>query len=166
MYKLLERSCKKHYSVYLLGARAEVLSEVVGYVQRNYPGVHIAGFRDGYFDAADEQKIAKEIKESRADILFVAMNSPRKEIFLEKWYRFMAVPVCHGVGGSFDVLAGVTKRAPAWMQRAGLEWFYRLFQEPRRMWKRYLVTNTMFITLSLEAVVRIRLGRLFNSFIP
>ena len=70
----------------------------------------------------------------------------------------MDVPVCHGVGGSFDVVAGVTKRAPGWMQNAGLEWFYRLAQEPRRLWKRYFVTNTLFIMLSIKEFMIARLG--------
>jgi N-acetylglucosaminyldiphosphoundecaprenol N-acetyl-beta-D-mannosaminyltransferase len=118
--------------------------------------------RDGYFDDTESEAVAKNIKNSKADILLVAMPSPRKENFLAKWYDFMQVPVCHGVGGSFDVMAGITKRAPHWMQDCGLEWFYRLIQEPRRMWKRYLVTNVMFTVLSIDAVIRARLCGLRN----
>ncbi len=72
----------------------------------------------------------------------------------------MDVPVCHGVGGSFDVMAGVTRRAPRWMQNLGLEWFYRVIQEPRRMWRRYLVTNTIFVGLAMKETVRARLRAL------
>ena len=88
------------------------------------------------------------------------MPSPKKENFLAKWQDIMQVPVCHGVGGSFDVMAGVAKRAPRWMQNCGLEWIYRLAQEPRRMWKRYLVTNVVFTVLSIGAVIRARLSGL------
>jgi N-acetylglucosaminyldiphosphoundecaprenol N-acetyl-beta-D-mannosaminyltransferase len=87
-------------------------------------------------------------------MLLVAVPTPRKENFLRQWRKVMDVPVCHGVGGSFDVVAGITKRAPQWMQKLGLEWFYRVMQEPGRMWKRYLVTNTIFLGLALREIVR------------
>lgn len=164
MFKLLKEANEKHHSVYFLGARPEVLHKVVNIVQTDYPGIRIAGFKDGYFDEYREQSVAQDIKDSRADILFVAISPPKKEIFLRNWRNFMNVPVCHGVGGSFDVLASVTKRAPRWMRRCGLEWLYRLIQEPRRMWKRYLVTNSIFIKLSCEAILRDRLGRLLRRF--
>jgi N-acetylglucosaminyldiphosphoundecaprenol N-acetyl-beta-D-mannosaminyltransferase len=88
------------------------------------------------------------------------MPTPRKENFLRRWRTNMGVPVCHGVGGSFDVVAGITRRAPRWMQRLGLEWLYRVLQEPGRMWKRYLVTNSLFIGLAAQEIVRARLRRL------
>ena len=162
MLKLLKRANDKHYRVFFLGARAEVLQNMVDTIQRDYPGIQIAGYRDGYFGREDECRVAEGIKQSNADILFVGINSPKKENFLKKWQSLMDVPVCHGVGGSFDVLAGVTKRAPLWMRKWGLEWFYRLIQEPKRMWKRYLVTNTIFVKLSFEAILRARLSRLFH----
>jgi len=164
MYKLLELSSEKNYAVYFLGAKPDVLRKVIEFVQNNYPGLRIAGFRDGYFKQSEEKEVAEEIRESKADILFVAMSSPKKENFLEKWHRFTLVPICHGVGGSFDIIAGITKRAPAWMQKCGLEWLYRVIQEPARMWKRYLVTNTIFIKLSFGAIVRARFSRLFRRF--
>jgi N-acetylglucosaminyldiphosphoundecaprenol N-acetyl-beta-D-mannosaminyltransferase len=157
MYRILERASARQYRVYFLGAKPEVLQRVVEITAKQYPYAVVAGHRDGYFNDSEAEVVAQDIRNSRADILFVAMSSPRKENFLAKWYDFMQVPVCHGVGGSFDVMAGVTKRAPHWMQDCGLEWFYRLIQEPRRMWKRYLVTNTMFIMLGVGAVIRARL---------
>jgi N-acetylglucosaminyldiphosphoundecaprenol N-acetyl-beta-D-mannosaminyltransferase len=159
MFELLKESDRRHYAVYFLGAKQAVLEEVVRIVKRDYPGLSVAGYRDGYFSPQDEPRVADEIRDSRADIIFVAISPPKKEIFLRKWGPVMNVPICHGVGGSFDVLAGVTRRAPRWMQKSGLEWFYRVLQEPRRMWKRYLVTNTQFIGLSLAEIVRCRLGR-------
>jgi len=154
MVELLKVADKKHWRVYFLGARPEALSRLIEVVKKDFPGVQIAGYRDGYFTEAQEEMVAKGIRDSNADILFVGISPPKKEIFLSKWHRYLNVPVCHGVGGSFDVLAGVTKRAPFWMQKSGLEWFYRVLQEPRRMWKRYLVTNTIFILLGIGAVIR------------
>jgi len=163
MYELLREANDKHYGIYFLGARREVLQEVIGIVRRDYPGIRVAGYRDGYFDKDEEESVAKNIRDSRADIIFVAISPPKKEIFLNKWQELMAVPICHGVGGSFDVLAGFTKRAPLWMQNSGLEWLYRLIQEPRRMWKRYLITNTIFLKLCFGAVLRARFGKLFRK---
>jgi N-acetylglucosaminyldiphosphoundecaprenol N-acetyl-beta-D-mannosaminyltransferase len=160
MYRILERASERRYRVYFLGAKPDVVQRVVGITAKQYPSVIIAGCRDGYFSDSEAEAVAKDIRSSRADILLVAMPSPRKENFLAKWYDLMDVPVCHGVGGSFDVMAGVTRRAPHWMQNCGLEWFYRLIQEPRRMWKRYLVTNVVFTVLGVRAVIRTRLGGL------
>jgi N-acetylglucosaminyldiphosphoundecaprenol N-acetyl-beta-D-mannosaminyltransferase len=162
MLRLLQRGAERGYGVYFLGARDEVVRQVVETVQRQFPGVRIAGYRDGYFRPDEDQAVAQAIRDSGADILFVAMSSPRKENFLRQRRDYMQVPVCHGVGGSFDVVAGTTKRAPAWMQRVGLEWFYRVIQEPRRMWKRYLVTNTIFVFLSIHAVLQARFKQIFS----
>lgn len=163
MFRLLARASERHYRVYFLGAMPDVVKRVVEITAGQYPGAVIAGYRNGYFSDSEAETVAHDIRNSRADILLVAMPSPRKENFLAKWYDFIQVPVCHGVGGSFDVMAGVTKRAPHWMQNCGLEWFYRLIQEPRRMWKRYLVTNTIFMKLSLQAVLKAKLNKLLNK---
>ena len=160
MTELLKIADKKHWRVYFLGARPEALSRLIEVVKKDFPGVQIAGYRDGYFTEAQEEAVTEGIRNSNADILFVGISPPKKEIFLGKWHQHLNVPVCHGVGGSFDVLAGVTKRAPLWMQKSGLEWFYRVLQEPRRMWKRYLITNVVFIGLSLKAIIKTWAGRL------
>lgn len=158
MHELLKLADQKHYGVYFLGAKLEVVKKVVKWTHDNLPGVRIAGCRDGYFKENQAQQVAEEIRDSKTDILFVAITPPKKEIFLRKYSKMMNVPVCHGVGGSFDVVAGVTKRAPIWMQKCGLEWFYRVLQEPRRMWKRYLFTNTAFLFLAIKEIVRYRFG--------
>lgn len=163
MYELLKEANKKHYRVYFLGAKSEVLQKMIKTIQKDYPGIPIAGYRDGFFDKDQEQSVAEDIRDSHADILFVGISSPKKEIFLRKWRKFMDVPICHGVGGSFDILAGVTNRAPIWMRKCGLEWLYRLIQEPRRMWRRYLITNAIFIRLSFAAILRARFGKLFRK---
>ncbi len=157
MQELLKLADQKHYGVFFLGAKQNVVEKVVEWTRNHHPGVRIAGFRDGYFQKDQEQQVAEEIRDSHADILFVAITPPKKEIFLRKYSKMMGVPVCHGVGGSFDVVAGLTKRAPVWMQKTGMEWFYRVMQEPGRMWKRYFVTNTKFIWLSFVEILKCRL---------
>lgn len=157
MNALLALADRQRYGVYFLGARQDVVEQVVRHVRRAYPGVRMAGYRNGYFSSEEEPAVVEAIRASRADILLVAVPTPRKENFLHRWRTEMDVPVCHGVGGSFNVVAGITKRTPGWVQKAGLEWFYRVLQEPRRMWKRYLVTNTAFVGLALKEVLQARL---------
>lgn len=147
MEELVRLAAEKGYSIYFLGARPEVVRKVVKIYREKYPSLKVAGYRDGYFRPEEEGKVADEIRASGADIIFLAFGSPKKEQFVSRYLYQMNVPVVHGVGGSFDVVAGVTRRAPVWMQSWGLEWFYRFLQEPRRMWKRYLFTNTGFALL-------------------
>ena len=149
MVRLIERANEKNYRVYCLGATDEVLGCVVEQIKRDHPGVQLVGWQNGYFKADQEADVAAAIAEARPDILFVAMSSPRKEAFLARWAGSMGVCVCHGVGGAFDVLAGKVHRAPERWQRLGLEWLYRVLQEPRRLWRRYLVTNTLFVSMVL-----------------
>lgn len=147
---MLTLAHREGHSVYLLGARPEVLEKLVDQIQRRWPGLHVAGSRDGYFDASESADVAAKITHSGADMLFLGMTTPKKEIFLGTYGESLGVPVLHGVGGSFDVLAGLTRRAPLLWQRWGMEWAYRVLQEPRRLWKRYLTTNTLFLFLLLR----------------
>ena len=133
------------YRIYLFGAREAVVSTVADRADKEFPGSQIAGFRNGYYGPEEEAAIVETINASRADVLFVAMTSPMKERFMDRWADQLNVPVIHGVGGSFDVYSGLVERAPDWMQNAGLEWLHRLFQEPGRLWKRYLITNSKFL---------------------
>jgi N-acetylglucosaminyldiphosphoundecaprenol N-acetyl-beta-D-mannosaminyltransferase len=155
MERLVELASRKGYRVYFFGARQEVVEKVVDIYRKEYPALEVAGFRNGYFAPNEEFNIVEKICSSKPDILLVAMGTPMKEKWVKRNLHKLNVPVCHGVGGSFDVVAGLVKRAPIWMQRAGLEWLYRIYQEPRRMWKRYLVTNAMFVLL-----VILELGKL------
>jgi len=151
MVNLVELAHKKKYKIFFFGAKEDVVAEVVKKYTNQYSSDIIAGYRNGYFNKNDEQNIAKQIAESGANILFVAISSPTKENFLyENKTLLQEVNFVMGVGGSFDVVAGKVKRAPLWMQDIGLEWFYRFIQEPKRMWKRYLVGNTKFILLVLK----------------
>jgi N-acetylglucosaminyldiphosphoundecaprenol N-acetyl-beta-D-mannosaminyltransferase len=153
MAALLGLAEDRGYRVYFLGARAEVLETAVERIRERHPRLAIAGYRDGYFTEDESAEVCAEIHGSRADLLFVAMTSPRKEYFLGEFGPSLGVPFVMGVGGSVDVIAGVTRRAPAQWQRLGLEWLYRLLQEPRRMFKRYAVTNTRFAVLVGRALL-------------
>jgi exopolysaccharide biosynthesis WecB/TagA/CpsF family protein len=157
--ELLAEAERRGYRVYFLGARPEVLAKVLAEVHRRFPGLPVAGARDGYYQAGEEGEIAEDIRRGRTDILFVGMSSPRKELFLDEWGSATKAHVVHGVGGSFDVLAGLTRRAPRWYQEHGLEWLYRAWQEPIRLGRRYLTTNLAFITLvGREMLRRKRVG--------
>jgi len=147
MQNLVRLAYEKNYKIFFFGAKEEVVSEIVRRYSEQYSREIIAGYRNGYFEKHEEKEIAKQIADSGAHILFVAISSPTKEIFLNQYKDIINTPFIMGVGGSFDVVSGKVQRAPVWMQNAGLEWFYRFLQEPRRMWKRYLYTNTMFLWL-------------------
>jgi len=160
MERLIERAHQKKYSLYLLGARQEIVCNVVKKYQGLYPDLKIAGFRNGYWKPEEEEAIVDAVRDSGADILFIGFGSPRKEVFLRKYLERMRVPFVMGVGGSFDAVAGSTRRAPLWMQRNGLEWLFRLMREPRRLWKRYLVGNSIFIYIVFKEFIKMRiLGR-------
>ena len=150
MQNLIKLAYEKNYKVFFFGAKEEVVREVVSQYTKMYSSEIIAGYRNGYFKREEEKSIAEAIANSGADILFVAINSPKKEIFLNTYKDIIDTSFIMGVGGSFDVISGKVTRAPLWMQQYGLEWFYRLIQEPRRMWRRYFYTNTMFIWLVLK----------------
>jgi N-acetylglucosaminyldiphosphoundecaprenol N-acetyl-beta-D-mannosaminyltransferase len=150
MLAILRRGALRGYRVYCLGATQDVLDRAVDRILAEFPGISIVGRRNGYFAPEEAEAVAEEIAAARPDVLFVAMTSPKKENFLHRFTPHMQVPVCHGVGGSFDVLAGKVRRAPVAWQRLGLEWLYRVLQEPRRLWKRYLVTNTTFCAMVLS----------------
>lgn len=147
MTNLVKLAAEKKYRIFFLGAREEVVKKVAEIYTAEYGNNIIAGYRNGYFTKEEEQNVAKQIAGSGASILFVAMSSPKKEIFLNTYKEIIQTPFIMGVGGSFDVVSGLVKRAPMWMQKTGLEWFYRVIQEPRRMWKRYLFGNSEFIYL-------------------
>lgn len=151
MANLVDMAHRNNYKIFLFGAKEEVVKTVVEKYSETYSPNIIAGYRNGYFEASEEEAIAHQIADSGTQMLFVAISSPIKENFLYKYRHVLKnVNLIMGVGGSFDVFAGKTKRAPIWMQNAGLEWFYRFLQEPKRMWKRYLVGNSKFIYLVMK----------------
>lgn len=152
--RLLVEAEVRGLTVYFLGARPEVLAEMIRRIRHWYPKLRIAGSRDGYF--ADDQAtgVADAIAASGTDLLFLGMTSPKKERFVADHGRRTGARVVHGVGGSFDVLAGVVRRAPLRWQRSGLEWLYRALQEPRRLGRRYLTTNAAFAALVVRELIR------------
>jgi N-acetylglucosaminyldiphosphoundecaprenol N-acetyl-beta-D-mannosaminyltransferase len=152
MHGILARGNKEGYRVFCLGATSEILAKTEAVIALQYPGVVIAGTQHGYFGDSDEEAIAQKIADSNADVIFVAITSPKKEQFMARWNKVMRIPVVHGVGGSFDVLAGKVQRAPLIWQKSGMEWLYRVKQEPKRLWKRYLVTNTLFFAMLAKEI--------------
>jgi len=150
MMGILRRGQQRSYRVFCLGATEEVLAAASSRMRAEFPGVSIVGCRNGYFTEEEEEGVAREIAAARPDVIFVAMTSPKKERFLGRWGGRLDVPVWHGVGGSFDVLAGRVRRAPVLWQRLGLEWLFRVLQEPGRLWKRYLTTNASFCVMVLR----------------
>jgi N-acetylglucosaminyldiphosphoundecaprenol N-acetyl-beta-D-mannosaminyltransferase len=155
MEELVKSSHEKGYKCFFFGATEKVVKKLVTIYKTQYSEDIIAGYRNGYYDKSQEENIVNKIADSGANILFVAMTSPKKEIFLNTYKKQLQnINFIMGVGGSFDVIAGRVKRAPLWMQDLGLEWFYRFLQEPSRMWKRYLIGNTKFSILVLKEFFR------------
>ncbi len=144
MHRLMAEGKGRGWRFFFFGASPEVLEKTVAICRERY-GIAVAGFQHGYYRPEEEAAVAEKIRDSGADILFVAMGSPKKELFMDRHVRMMNVPFTMGVGGSFDVVAGLVRRSPRWMQRMGLEWFYRMMQEPGRLWRRYLFGNLHFI---------------------
>lgn len=146
---------REAFPVFYLGAKEEIVTKTAEVMQAKHPQLTIAGTHHGYFfnneEGNDEQAVVDQIKASGARLLFVAITSPKKENFINRWKDELGVDFVMGVGGTFDVVAGKVSRAPVWMQENGLEWLYRVIQEPRRMWKRYLVTNSQFAWLLVQA---------------
>lgn len=153
--RLVMEAVSRGWKLYFLGAKEAVVSAVVAQFKRQYPSVTVVGWRNGYWTPSEENAVVREISDARPDVLFVAISSPMKEEFLKRYQSEMKVPFAMGVGGSFDVVAGLTKRAPQWMRVTGLEWFYRFLQEPRRMFRRYFIEDMYFFWLLFRELLRL-----------
>ncbi len=153
MEQILAACAAQGLRPYLLGARQEVLDRAMAQANQRWPGLIFAGARNGYFTPEQEPAIVAAIRESGADCLFIGMPTPGKERFLHLYRDVLDVPFIMGVGGGIDVLAGHVSRAPVAIQRAGLEWLYRIYQEPRRMWWRYVSTNVVYAGLLARALL-------------
>jgi N-acetylglucosaminyldiphosphoundecaprenol N-acetyl-beta-D-mannosaminyltransferase len=147
MHALIAMAEREGYGIYILGARREVLQTAVRRLRETHPSLRIAGYRDGYFTDEQSPEVARAIRGSGAQILFVAMSTPRKEHWLGEYGPGLNVPFAMGVGGAIDIVAGVTRRAPRAWQNLGIEWLYRVLQEPRRLLPRYLAANVRFSIL-------------------
>ncbi len=153
MQRLIGVAERRGDGVFVLGARPDALTTALARLRERHPRLRVAG-RDGYFDAAEEPEVAAEIRNSGARLLLVAMGSPRTERWLGAHGAELGVSVAMGVGGSIDVLAGQARRAPRRVQRLGLEWLYRLAQEPRRLARRNLMSVTFVALLARELAAR------------
>ena len=154
MQQLIALSEKKAYRVYLLGAKQEVVEKTAQVLQEKFPAMQLAGFRNGYFREDEWSCVSAQVRAAQPDIVFVGITSPMKEYLIEFMQNDGHDAVFMGVGGSFDVLSGNIARAPQWMQKANLEWLFRMLQEPKRLFKRYLIGNSRFIF----AVMKEKLG--------
>jgi N-acetylglucosaminyldiphosphoundecaprenol N-acetyl-beta-D-mannosaminyltransferase len=146
--------------IFLLGARPGVATAAAAWTQAQHPGLVIAGTQDGYFAEAEAPAVLERIRAARADVLFVAMGAPRQENWIRQHAAACGATVTLGVGGLFDYYSGNIPRAPRWMRRSGLEWVFRLIQEPGRLWKRYLVGNWTFMArITADRLRQIRSGK-------
>jgi len=153
MQQVLALAGERRWRVYFLGATEQVLRGVREVCAERYPGAIVAGTHDGYFDDAQAAGVFAEVRAAEPDVVLVGMPSPRKEYILGERRAELGGGVAIGVGGSFDVLAGHVRRAPLAWQKVGLEWAWRLVQEPRRLWRRYLTTNLAFLTLLMRELL-------------
>jgi N-acetylglucosaminyldiphosphoundecaprenol N-acetyl-beta-D-mannosaminyltransferase len=143
-FEMLKRSSDKGYKVYLLGAKKEVLIKAVSNIRKRLPEINIVGYQDGYFELENSNEIVDKINRSNPDIVFIGISTPKREQFIEKHRSRFPNCLCIAIGGVFDNEAGVTKFAPNIISVAGLEWIYRILQEPKRLLKRYLYTHLKF----------------------
>ena len=153
---LLTLAETRRYRTYFLGARQDVIESLVARLHHTHPHLVVAGYRNGYWHSNQSDEVVLDVRRARPDILIVGITSPLKDYWLAENLRAMAVPFSIGVGGCFDLLVGKLQRAPLWMQNAGMEWLFRLIQEPARLWRRYLPGNTVFVALVAESWIRER----------
>jgi N-acetylglucosaminyldiphosphoundecaprenol N-acetyl-beta-D-mannosaminyltransferase len=153
-HDILGRGEQKGYRFYFLGADVGVLGAAIQNVLSRYPGVDICGHHSGYFSSSEEETIVSEIVKSRCDILLLGMSTPKREEFVSRHLGRFGSFVCIGVGGVFDNEAGKTRYAPPWIAVLGMEWLFRVAQEPRRLAPRYLRTHSKFIFYFVSEMVR------------
>jgi N-acetylglucosaminyldiphosphoundecaprenol N-acetyl-beta-D-mannosaminyltransferase len=161
MEALLPVAAEKGYRIFLLGTKEELLQRAADSFRQRYPALQIAGTRNGYFKEEDEPEIVDQINASKADVLLIAISSPKKEDFVERNRAQLEVPFVMGVGGAFDIAAGQYTRAPRIVQKVGMEWAWRVAQEPKRMGPRVLHDLKFSKYVVKEALHRVkkRVGR-------
>lgn len=158
---LLPVAAERGYRVYFFGAKPEVVEQMVAKLRQDWPSLSIVGWHHGYVELEDTPRLIEEIKQSRPHIVFVAMGTPKQEYWIYDHLNALGAPVCIGLGGSFDVLAGVKQDTPDWLRALALEWLYRLVQDPLNLWKRYLITIPWFCYKVSEQKVR-RVNAIFR----
>lgn len=165
---LAERAAQKGYSMYFLGARPGVAAQAADILRTRHPNLQIVGISSPPNRSVLEmdRSVLEEVQAARPDILLVAFGNPKQEKWISMHLHELQVPVCIGVGGTFDLIAGVTRRAPVWMQRIGMEWLYRLLQEPRRLWKRYVHDMVYFGYFFIHQLWQMRKGHQPSPLVP
>lgn len=147
-----ESSNKMNFRLFFLGSTKEIVNSCVSQITKLFPGVQIAGYCDGFYE--DEEEVLNQIASSKANVLFIALPSPRKEIFAMETHKINTnLKYVAGVGGAFTIFSGDSKRAPKWIQYFGLEWVYRILLEPRRLFRRYWDDGTVFIRLIIKDIL-------------
>jgi N-acetylglucosaminyldiphosphoundecaprenol N-acetyl-beta-D-mannosaminyltransferase len=154
MERVLALCAMEGFRPFFLGASQRVLELALASLAERHPTLQIAGARHGYFDRAGERQVVEDINKAKPDCLFVGMPTPRKERFVAEHGGELEVPFVMGVGGGIDILARHVRRAPDVWQRSGFEWLYRTLQEPRRMWRRYLSTNTAYAVILVNGLMQ------------
>jgi N-acetylglucosaminyldiphosphoundecaprenol N-acetyl-beta-D-mannosaminyltransferase len=152
--KLCEVLSGKPVGLFLLGARDGVAQGVADWVRTHFPQVRVCGWQHGYFSSEEEAAVVQRIRDSGAHILLVAFGAPKQDMWIEKHLKDTGARVAMGVGGLFDFYSGRISRAPEWIREIGMEWVYRLIQEPGRLWKRYIIGNGLFLLRVLKDRVR------------
>lgn len=161
MFPLLcECVASTSYRIFLLGGSPGVAEKVKQWVETLYPEVHICGTHSGYFSDEETDSVVEAIRASRADLLFVAFGVPAQELWIVRNLKKTGAHVAIGVGGLFDFFSGNIPRAPAWVRVIGMEWVYRLIQEPKRLWRRYLIGNPLFLWRVFRARFALQRSRL------
>jgi N-acetylglucosaminyldiphosphoundecaprenol N-acetyl-beta-D-mannosaminyltransferase len=166
--RICEKAAEAGMSIYLYGSRDEVLDRLRSNLTKNFPKLNIAGSQPSRFrqvSLEEQQRIAREIQESGASIVFVGLGCPRQETWVFENRDLLSMPLI-AVGAAFDFHAGLLSQAPSWLQSRGLEWLYRLFREPRRLWKRYATTNTLYILFLFAQWARPRAFDLDDTISP
>jgi N-acetylglucosaminyldiphosphoundecaprenol N-acetyl-beta-D-mannosaminyltransferase len=162
MEMLCADAAEKGHRIFLLGSSLENIQRLSAVLTTRWPNLMIAGVHSPpmceRLDEAENQTIMTQLQNAKPDILFVGMTCPKQEIWIAENLHRLGVPVCAGVGAAFDFLSGRIPRAPAQMRRVGLEWLYRLYCEPRRLWKRYLLGNAIFLSLLLKKLLEQKLS--------
>ncbi len=143
---LCEIAAKKNHTMFLLGAAPGVAARMKGNLEDTYPGLIIVGEQHGYFDQdGGTEQVIEKINQLKPNILLVAFGAPRQEKWIHQHFDRVDANLLIGVGGLFDFYSGDKKRAPVWMRKTGTEWLYRLYLEPGRLWRRYIIGNPLFL---------------------
>ena len=156
---LCDRLARDGRRVFLLGGRPGIAEKVSAYIQERHPGLTVAGTRNGYFTPAEERAVVDQVRSARADVLLVAFGAPRQDVWIRDHLTELGVGVAMGVGGLFDFYSFTLPRAPVWIRELGMEWAFRLANEPRRLWRRYVIGNVVFLArVLLEASGLVQYG--------